>query len=182
MGPGPAEQTSPLVPGAPKDLHSDDVMVFADVAIAALFWPQSAGRAAFAWVGDVDVFLIADDGALTLLSRRHTLAAEMLSAGLLRGAEPDTPYHHIVTRVLGAAPDVDVDVDVVALGPGERLLLLCSDGLWSTGHGAGSAAHAWLCPLLRAPLAHVAEDIANAASHAGAADNVAVAIVERATE
>ena len=80
-------------------------------------------------VGDSRAYLLRA-GQLQRLTRDHTYAQMMIEAGL---SSPDdvaiSGVRHILTNVLGGAVDeVDVDVDLLGLEHGDRLLL-CSDGL-----------------------------------------------------
>jgi protein phosphatase len=80
-------------------------------------------------VGDSRAYLLRS-GHLQRLTRDHTYAQMMVDAGL---CSPDdvtvSGVRHILTNVLGGAIDeVDVDVDLLPLENGDRLLL-CSDGL-----------------------------------------------------
>jgi len=80
-------------------------------------------------VGDSRAYLLRA-GQLQRLTRDHTYAQMMLDAG---HSSPNdvaiSGVRHILTNVLGGAVDeVDVDVDLLGLEDGDRLLL-CSDGL-----------------------------------------------------
>lgn len=69
---------------------------------------------------------------LTQLTEDHTMAADMVRQGLL-----DPTYarmvseRNILTRVIGTAATVEVDVVSSDLAVGDRYLL-CSDGLWGS--------------------------------------------------
>lgn len=90
----------------------------------------SNGAAHLAHVGDSRCYLIRD-GEMTQLSSDHTLVARMVAEGKLSPAEAEThPQRSILTRALGAEPEVDVDTLEIQLQVGDRLVL-CSDGLSS---------------------------------------------------
>jgi protein phosphatase len=77
-----------------------------------------------AHVGDSRAYLYRER-ALTRLTSDHTLAQEMLDAGL---PAPEAK-RHVLTNVLGGAKrDVRIDFHHVQLRDGDRLLF-CSDGL-----------------------------------------------------
>ena len=79
-------------------------------------------------VGDSRAYLLRD-GALQQLSHDHSLVAELERAGRLTREEAAVhPQRSVITRALGAGPELDVDTSVVALREGD-VLLLCSDGL-----------------------------------------------------
>lgn len=88
------------------------------------------GAAHIAHVGDSRCYLLRG-GAINQLSSDHTLVARMVQEGKLTAEQAEVhPQRSILTRALGAEPEVDVDSFEVDLVPGDRLLL-CSDGLSS---------------------------------------------------
>jgi protein phosphatase len=88
------------------------------------------GAAHLAHVGDSRCYLLRG-GAMNQLSVDHTLVARMVQEGKLTAEQAEVhPQRSILTRALGAEPEVDVDSFEVDLLPGDRLLL-CSDGLSS---------------------------------------------------
>jgi PPM family protein phosphatase len=90
----------------------------------------SDGAAHLAHVGDSRCYLIRD-GGFSQLSSDHTLVARMVQEGKLTPEQAEVhPQRSILTRALGAEPEVDVDSLEITLVPGDRLLL-CSDGLSS---------------------------------------------------
>ena len=80
-------------------------------------------------VGDSRAYLLRA-GQLQRLTRDHTYAQMMVDAGLCAHDDPAIlGVRHMLTNVLGGAVDeVDVDVDLLGMEDGDRLLL-CSDGL-----------------------------------------------------
>jgi protein phosphatase len=88
------------------------------------------GSAHLAHVGDSRCYLIRG-GALSQLSSDHTLVARMVQEGKLTTEQAEThPQRSILTRALGAEPEIEVDALELELVQGDRLLL-CSDGLSS---------------------------------------------------
>ena len=86
------------------------------------------GTASIAHVGDSRAYRLRD-GRLELLTQDHTWVNEQVVAGFLSEDQArDHPLRNVVTRALGGDVEVRVDVQEVALEPGDRLLL-CSDGL-----------------------------------------------------
>ena len=70
-------------------------------------------------------------GTLRQLTDDHSVVAEMVRQGQLRPEEAERhKSRNIITRALGAEPDVEVDEVHVPLYDGD-MLLLCSDGLSS---------------------------------------------------
>ncbi|MGB8260974.1 MAG: Stp1/IreP family PP2C-type Ser/Thr phosphatase [Terracidiphilus sp.] len=85
-------------------------------------------RVHLAHVGDSRAYLL-HDGALRLLTRDHSLVAEMVTAGEITEQEAQNhPLRSVLSRSLGQPSDAKPDLAVVDWEPGDRLLL-CSDGL-----------------------------------------------------
>jgi serine/threonine protein phosphatase PrpC len=81
-------------------------------------------------VGDSRAYRLRD-GELEQLTEDHTLVAELMRSGKLSAEEARIhPQRSVITRALGADPDVDVDVFTLETQPGD-VFLLCSDGLSS---------------------------------------------------
>jgi len=69
------------------------------------------------------------DGAISQITTDHSLAEEMVRTGELTSHEAAVhPHRHILTRALGVATDVAVDLWRIQPVRGDRYLL-CSDGL-----------------------------------------------------
>ncbi|MFV3126331.1 PP2C family protein-serine/threonine phosphatase [Niveispirillum sp. KHB5.9] len=80
------------------------------------------------WIGDSRAYRWRQ-GRLERLTRDHSLVQERIDQGEITEAEAETaPQRNILTRAIGAAPQVEADVRHGALLPGD-LFLLCSDGL-----------------------------------------------------
>lgn len=100
------------------------------IAAAALVTEDGRKRLAIVNVGDSRVYLL-QEGRLVRLSSDHSLVAEMVQAGALSEDEARThPRRNILTRVLGAGPDIEPHVAEAIPARGDRLLL-CSDGLFN---------------------------------------------------
>ena len=80
-------------------------------------------------IGDSRTYLM-HEGKLSQITRDHSMAAKMVEQNLMR---PEEIYAFeqkgVIYRSLGDNFDLLVDLDVVELSIGDRLLL-CSDGLW----------------------------------------------------
>ena len=86
------------------------------------------GRVNIAHVGDSRAYLI-HDGALTQLTKDHSLVQEMYDKGQLSRDElKNNNLRNIITRALGVAEGIDIEFNTADLGSGD-VLLLCSDGL-----------------------------------------------------
>lgn len=85
-------------------------------------------RVVLGHVGDSRAYLLRDS-VLQQLSHDHSLVAELERAGRLTHAEAAVhPQRSVITRALGATPELEVDTQVVEVRDGD-VLLLCSDGL-----------------------------------------------------
>ncbi|MDQ1396034.1 MAG: family protein phosphatase, partial [Acidimicrobiaceae bacterium] len=94
----------------------------------ALVVEEGEDHVAIANVGDSRAYLLRD-GELGLLTDDHSVAEQLVREGRLTPEEAAVhPQRHVLTRVLGMAPDVDVDCYPILPYKGDRYLL-CSDGL-----------------------------------------------------
>jgi PPM family protein phosphatase len=95
---------------------------------AALVDSSAEPKVAVVNVGDSRAYLFSR-GRLTRLTEDHSLVEEMVRRGELSEDDAMThPHRHILTRVIGVEPDVDIDAWTIQVRDGDRLLL-CSDGL-----------------------------------------------------
>jgi serine/threonine protein phosphatase PrpC len=70
-------------------------------------------------------------GRLDQLTQDHTVTAESVRAGEIDEARARVhPHRNVLTRAVGAGPDIDVDYAGVTCRSGDRLLL-CTDGLFN---------------------------------------------------
>jgi len=79
-------------------------------------------------VGDSRAYLVRD-GEIRQLTRDHSWVAEQVRAGVLKLEEARRhPFRNVITRSVGAQPDVKVDVFLEELRHGDRVML-CTDGV-----------------------------------------------------
>lgn len=79
-------------------------------------------------VGDSRLYLMRD-GELRQVSEDHSWVTEQVKRGALTGEEAEmSPFRNVITRSLGAEPDVEVDIYQEKIQKGD-VLVLCSDGL-----------------------------------------------------
>lgn len=81
-----------------------------------------------AHAGDSRAYLVRQ-GTLSRLTRDHSLVEEWVSRGVLPADQADQhPMSNVITRALGHAPDVVVEVGHQPANPSD-IVMLCSDGL-----------------------------------------------------
>jgi serine/threonine protein phosphatase PrpC len=82
----------------------------------------------FLWVGDSRIYR-SRGGRLEQLTQDHSQVEELVVQGLLRRQDAEShPAANVVTRAVGAADELYVDMDYREVESGDRFLL-CSDGL-----------------------------------------------------
>jgi protein phosphatase len=124
------------------------------------------------WMGDSRVYLVRK-GALTQLSRDHSEVQELVDRGILSKEEARSwPRRNVITRAVGASPDIDVEVAYGTLEVGDTYIL-CSDGLTT---------HASDADILEAANGRKARDICERLLELtlsrGGTDNVTIVVVQ----
>jgi protein phosphatase len=79
------------------------------------------------WAGDSRVYLI-NHGAIRQISRDHTEVEELVAAGALSRKDAENLPSNVITRAVGVAEDLELEVVTGSAGPGDTFVL-CSDGL-----------------------------------------------------
>ncbi len=123
------------------------------------------------WAGDSRIYRLRG-GALTRLTHDHSLVQRLIDSGDL--APEDAAGHHsanIVTRAVGAAPVLELDVAEGAARAGD-VFLICSDGLTGALSEATIAAQ-----FAGVPLSAAADGLMLRALANGASDNVSLVLV-----
>jgi serine/threonine protein phosphatase PrpC len=133
------------------------------------------GQAVIANVGDSRAYAFAD-GAATLVTVDHTWVNQQVLSGLMSERDARaSPFRNLLTRTLGNAPDVEVDVfPPLQLEAGDALILV-SDGV--TGYLDESDFAAVLRTATGAQDA--AERLVAEAIHRGGADNATAVVVRK---
>ncbi len=80
------------------------------------------------WAGDSRMYRYRD-GRLEQISQDHALVEELVERGVLTPEQAvDHPHGNLVTRAVGAADRLFLDVEIIPIQSGD-LFILCSDGL-----------------------------------------------------
>ena len=123
-------------------------------------------------VGDSRQYMF-DQAGLRQVTRDHSLVEEMVRMGEISEADARThPDKHIITRALGATPDLAVDFFDYELEP-DTILLMCSDGLTNMVEN-GEIGHILSGD---ASLEDRAEQLIDRANENGGKDNIAVILI-----
>lgn len=81
------------------------------------------------WAGDSRVYRLRN-GKLKQITRDHSQVEEMIDQGeILREDAEDHPLANVITRAVGGAEELFLDLELVELHHGDRYML-CSDGLY----------------------------------------------------
>jgi serine/threonine protein phosphatase PrpC len=138
--------------------------------VTCLFYDN---RMMVAHLGDSRVYRMRG-GAMSQLTRDHSLLQEQIDSGLLTPEQAKTAQHkNLVTKALGIDPSVDPEIREYRTAPGD-IYLLCSDGLCDM---VSDEDIAMALEALGANLALAAEQLVQMANDNGGRDNVSVILV-----
>lgn len=133
---------------------------------------EDENRLLLGHVGDSRAYRLRK-GVLTQISVDHSLVGEMLRGGLITEEQARThPYRNVITRAVGTADTIEVDVTELEKQRGD-LYLLCSDGLSE-----------YVTPdrmrdiLMQMPSEDAADEMLRLALEGGGQDNITVLIAE----
>jgi protein phosphatase len=136
----------------------------------------SDGRVAYGHVGDSRLYAL-DGGGFRQVTRDDTWIATILANDptMTPADVAKHPMRHVLTNVLGARDQVDVQLGEFSLAPG-TVFLLCSDGLYGMIPGDG------IERIIRAggPLDVMGKLLLQAALDGGGHDNVTAVLVREA--
>ncbi|CAN5889845.1 protein phosphatase 2C domain-containing protein [soil metagenome] len=129
--------------------------------------------AQIAHVGDSRAYLLRD-GRLSRLTTDHTVVNRLVQQGRIMPEDADRhPQRSYLERALGVDPEVEVDVHVLDMTPGDRVLL-CSDGLF----GMIDDDLIQNVMVSEESPQRAAERLCEEAVHAGGNDNVTTVVVD----
>ena len=123
-------------------------------------------------VGDSRLYLLGD--SLKQITKDHSLVEEMVRLGEITEAEArNHPDKNIITRAVGATPNVDIDFFDYKVEPG-GMILMCSDGLSNMVEDED------IRRILRRTISieEKARVLVETANENGGKDNIAVILVE----
>jgi PPM family protein phosphatase len=168
----PGEALSELIQSANAEIHKqardDPDLAGMGTTVTAAY--VDGDTVVVAHVGDSRCYLLRD-GDLIRLTRDHSLVGELVARGKLTEEQAEShPQRSVITRALGAYPDVEVDTEVFPARDGD-VFLLCSDGLTGMVH------EPQLKPLLEdrsRSLEQIGRTLIAAANEAGGRDNITV--------
>jgi len=124
------------------------------------------------WAGDSRLYRLRNNDFLQL-SRDHSQVEELVQQGFLTPEEAEVhPDSNVITRAIGASPDIYIDINVFSVQLGDTFLL-CSDGLYNMV--SKDEIHETLSSL---PLQEATDTLIQKALDNGANDNVSVILVK----
>ena len=123
------------------------------------------------WAGDSRLYLFRD-GHLKQLTRDHSHVERLRARGLITAEEAKHhPAHNAITRAVGAAATLDLEMLTLEIGDGD-IFLLCSDGLSNEVEDEEIAT-----VLAAGDCQHAAEELVRLALANGGHDNVTVVVI-----
>lgn len=121
------------------------------------------------WAGDSRLYRYRS-GALEQVTRDHNPLSDLLDVGDVTEAEALTTDTNVITRAVGGHGQLNLDLVVFDLEPGDRFLL-CSDGLYR------ELAQSEVEARLEGDLEEVAEQLLRTCLNGVAQDNVSLVVV-----
>ena len=124
------------------------------------------------WAGDSRLYRLRNR-CLSQLSEDHSQVNEMLVRGMITPEEAiNHPASNVITRAVGASDTLYLDINLINLQDGDRLLL-CSDGLY------GALSEDRISAMLAEDdVPRIADLLVGQAVQAGARDNVTAVAVK----
>ena len=139
---------------------------------------EDLAQVVLAHVGDSRIYIHQAD-ALKQITKDHSFVQELLDMDMITKEEAQVhPQKNIVTRAVGIAADVDVDINVVDFLVDETLLL-CSDGLTDMVEETEALA---ILSDERLTIEEKADQLIALANDRGGRDNVSVVVAHRTPE
>lgn len=125
-------------------------------------------------IGDSRSYLLSANTPLRQLTKDHSLVQDQVDNGSIGQHQAQTSMlKNVLTRAVGVAPHLEVDIISGQIHPGDTFLL-CSDGL----HNMVSEQEIEAVLTFDAPLDLKAEMLVNMANDNGGRDNISVTLVQ----
>lgn len=151
----------------PRVAHMNQLM--GSTVVLLFFWKD---KAMALWVGDSRLYRMRKD-QFEQLSTDHSLVQEMVEFGHLSKAESEYhPQSNIITRGVGVADEVYVDMEYFSLKEGDKFLL-CSDGL-----NKHCLDYELAQPIKKLSIQKARDKLLQMALDGGGGDNVTIVLVE----
>jgi PPM family protein phosphatase len=151
--------------------HQPQYVGMGTTLVVTLFYDN---RVAVAHIGDSRVYRVRD-GAITQMTRDHSLLQMQLDAGVISPEEAKhSKQKNIVVRALGIEPEVETEIHEYPVARGD-VYVLCSDGLHDMVDEQ-EIVRALARP--RADLQSAAEDLIKTANANGGRDNISVVLIK----
>ncbi len=126
------------------------------------------------YVGDSRAYLTRDN-EIAQLTTDHSLVNEYLKKGMMSSEEAERhPLKHVLSRALGTAQEVEVDILSLPL-KSEDMLLLCSDGLSNT---VTQQIMLQILKRSRGNLHEACNQLIDQANNRGGVDNITVVVLQ----
>ena len=139
--------------------------------VTALFYDN---KMTVAHIGDSRMYCFRE-GKLKQITKDHSFVQELLDKGLYTAEEArNSSQKNVVTRALGVAPTVEVEVNEYDASVGD-IYLLCSDGLSDMVTDENIEKIMYACA---SDLAEMAKQLIELANASGGKDNVSVVLVK----
>lgn len=129
-------------------------------------------RMTVANVGDSRLYVVNEK--MKQITTDHSLVEEMVRMGRIDKLEvKDHPKKNVITRAVGAAPEIEADIFEVELTEGD-MVLMCTDGLTNMVEDLD------ICNIIRRQrdVAEAAERLVETANANGGKDNITVLVIE----
>ncbi|HHJ15159.1 MAG TPA: serine/threonine-protein phosphatase [Gammaproteobacteria bacterium] len=124
------------------------------------------------WAGDSRAYRLSG-GQMQPVSQDHSQVEELIEQGMLLREDAEShPAANVITRAVGAAEELFVDVELVELQDGDRFLL-CSDGLFKEVSEPEIAQY-----MQRGSCQDVCRELVDLALERGSRDNVTVVTID----
>lgn len=153
-----------------KRSREDEILAGMGTTVVATI--ISNHEAIHAHVGDSRLYIFRN-GRLSLTTEDHSWIQEQMNSGNLTLEEANRhPLRNVITRALGGAPVVSVDISSIKLKP-KDILLLCTDGLTTMLNDDE------ICQIMSQSneLSVIADNLVSGANEHGGHDNTTVVLI-----